>query len=160
MGNWRLVEIRATIDKPNSLRRFIRKYAGYYCNSRACQNCLTLVCDMEKPFEDRDGVSEEMYTEEDWEKDISFEYFSESYSLFGLNFWVTQKVFKRGTIGKNPSNDDIVREWGWMARKFPMMVATIMVGDDYESPNLAGKVQVENGVATWEDYFMHDYFAY
>lgn len=63
--------------------------------------------------------------------------------------WVHHDVDHIMNIGREPSNDEIMKEWRFIVTKFPRIKGVVHVCDDWESDNCVGRVVLRHGRAEW-----------
>jgi hypothetical protein len=164
MGNWRRVRIQITVPGKdvNDLNNFVNKHKMRWYSDRDDQKTddndkIKIVWDENEKFPRYEYEDEEEFVEPN--ENISnmivempfFEFFDSQYgSLCGINNWVSEHVDVIGNIGKDASNREIMKEWRFIAAKFPGIKGEIHVCGDYESKFCVGKVTVGNGQAIWK----------
>lgn len=167
MGNWRRVWIKLHIplEYVESLRKFVNKNWNANWNKdiedendSMVEEKIPIKWNNDAKFNNfkygcaSTGKNQEM----DKEMDVIHEtpdiyYFrSSTGSICGINNWVSENMNITGNIGKDASNEEIMKEWLFIAAKFPQLEGEIHVCGDYESSKCIGKVRIENGAAYWE----------
>lgn len=166
MGNWRRVRIKLTIPHSDveKLREFVNRFVvrwNPYTNEIVdhivvtAEERIEIMCCKDESFPDYKFGDEIKETTEKEQilisKETYIEYFtSEGRSVCGINNWVSSDVDIIGNIGKDAENKDIVKEWRFIAAKFPEIEGEIHVCDEYESKYCVGKVVVSQGKANWQ----------
>ncbi|AUL79435.3 putative orfan [Tupanvirus soda lake] len=155
MGNWRRVWIQVTIPKKDvgNVRDFVNEYGLWNYNGESNDDCdIVIVWDNNVSFTNYPSIegyqisdNENLTTQKPF-----FEFFvSDSNGISGIGDWVDSNVDVVGNIGKGASNEEIMKEWTFIAAKFPEIKGEIHVCDNYESKYCVGRVVVGNGRVSW-----------
>lgn len=169
MGNWRRVWLQLTIPQADleNLHDFINKHARlevykelnkeelYYNPDVANQpyeNITVKWCELEN-FPNF-NLGDELEALVDFVDIVVTPYFEYFYawgnSVCGLNNWVNTNVDLRGNVGKDATNEAMMKEWRYIAAKFPSIKGDVHVCGDYENENCVGKISIANGMAIWK----------
>ncbi|XWV25089.1 putative ORFan [Tupanvirus deep ocean] len=156
MGNWRRIRIQVTIPEKDveNVREFVNKHALWSSDKNSDDDTTIEIIWQDDAlfpnYPSTNGYQIPDHDENIITKVPLFEFFiSDSGGMCGIGDWVDSDVDVIGNIGKSASNAEIMKEWTFIATKFPEIRGEIHVCGDYESKYCVGRVVVDNGRVSW-----------
>ena len=132
------VQVHLIAEMPEKTVSKLKRFINYYDSYKKFKK-------EEKEMYDE---SKDEYISKVSDREICFDIFRiDEKSIGGIGNWISKRVNVIGSIGKWIEPNEVLREWTWIATKFPAIKGEISIEnvDDEDEYKEIGRIYVENG---------------